>query len=86
MALYSTLAIRMRADGTELQRSGFTYLLHKSNAEWKIHEIIATDLDSSSAPIERYSQSHITHQWEPSDMGEGWRCRACNQCPELPNF
>jgi hypothetical protein len=44
-ALYSTIAIRMKADGTELQRSGFTYLLHKSNAGWKIHEIIATDLD-----------------------------------------
>jgi hypothetical protein len=44
-ALYSTVAIRMKADGTELQRSGFTYLLHKSNAGWKIHEIIATDLD-----------------------------------------
>jgi ketosteroid isomerase-like protein len=44
-ALYSTVAIRMKADGTELQRSGFTYLLHKSNAGWKIHEIIATDPD-----------------------------------------
>jgi ketosteroid isomerase-like protein len=44
-ALYSTVAIRMKADGTELQRSGFTYLLHKSDAGWKIHEIIATDLD-----------------------------------------
>ena len=44
-ALYSTVAIRMTADGTELQRSGFTYLLHKSNAGWRIHELIATDLD-----------------------------------------
>jgi ketosteroid isomerase-like protein len=44
-ALYSTVAIRMKADGTELQRSGFTYLLHKSNVGWRIHEIIATDLD-----------------------------------------
>lgn len=44
-ALYSTVAIRMKADGTELERSGFTYLLHKSNAGWRIHEIIATDLD-----------------------------------------
>jgi ketosteroid isomerase-like protein len=44
-ALYSTVAIRMKADGTEMQRSGFTYLLHKSNVGWKIHEIIATDLD-----------------------------------------
>jgi hypothetical protein len=27
------------------QRGGFTYLLHKSSAGWRIHEIIATDLD-----------------------------------------
>jgi ketosteroid isomerase-like protein len=44
-ALYSTVAIRLKADGTEMQRSGFTYLLHKSSAGWKIHELIATDLD-----------------------------------------
>jgi hypothetical protein len=44
-ALYSTIAIRMKADGTEMQRSGFTYLLHKDNAGWRIHEIIGTDLD-----------------------------------------
>jgi ketosteroid isomerase-like protein len=44
-ALYSTVAIRMKADGTEMQRSGFTYLLHKGNTGWKIHQIIATDID-----------------------------------------
>ena len=44
-ALYSTVVIRMKTDGTEMQRLGFTYLLHKSNAGWRIHEIIATDLD-----------------------------------------
>jgi hypothetical protein len=44
-ALYSTVAIRMKSDGTEMQRSGFTYLLQKSNAGWKMHQIIATDLD-----------------------------------------
>ncbi|MBB4372625.1 hypothetical protein GGD63_005435 [Bradyrhizobium sp. cir1] len=44
-ALYSTVAIRMKADGTEMQRSGFTYLLHKGDAGWRIHEIIATDVD-----------------------------------------
>ena len=38
-------AIRMKVDGTEMQRSGFTYLLQKSNAGWRIHEIIATDVD-----------------------------------------
>src|SRR5215472_16237426 len=31
-ALYSTVAIRIKTDGTEMQRSRFTYLLHKSNA------------------------------------------------------
>jgi hypothetical protein len=35
----------MKADGTEMQRAGVIYLLHKSNAGWKIHEIIVTDLD-----------------------------------------
>jgi len=44
-ALFSTVATRIKTDGTEMQQSGFTYLLHKSDAGWKIHEIIATDLD-----------------------------------------
>jgi hypothetical protein len=44
-ALYSTVAIRMKTDGTELQQAGFTYLLHKGGAGWKINEVIATDLD-----------------------------------------
>ena len=44
-ALYSTVAIRMKADGTELQKAGFTYLLHKGGAGWKINEVIATDLN-----------------------------------------
>jgi hypothetical protein len=44
-ALYSSVAIRMKTDGTEMNRAGNTYLLHKSNAGWRIHEIIATDLD-----------------------------------------
>ena len=44
-ALYSTIAIRMKTDGTEMQRSGFTYLLHKGNAGWRIYKIIATDVD-----------------------------------------
>lgn len=43
--LYSTVAIRLKADGTELQRAGFAYLLQKGSSGWKIHEIIATDLD-----------------------------------------
>ena len=44
-ALCSAVTIRVKADGTEMQRSGFTYLLHKTDAGWKIHELIGTDLD-----------------------------------------
>ena len=44
-ALFSTIPIRMKTDGTEMQRSGFTYLLLKGDAGWRIHEIIATDVD-----------------------------------------
>jgi hypothetical protein len=28
-----------------MQRAGFTYLLKKDDSGWKIHELIATDLD-----------------------------------------
>ena len=45
-ALYGTVAVRMRRDGTELERVAFTYLLHKGNSGWKIHELVATDVDS----------------------------------------
>jgi hypothetical protein len=44
-ALYATVAVRMKTDGTELQRAGFTYLLHKGTDGWKINELVATDLD-----------------------------------------
>jgi hypothetical protein len=44
-AIYSTIAVRYKADGTELQRAGFTYVLHKGDTGWKIHELIATDQD-----------------------------------------
>ena len=44
-ALYSMVAIRMKADGTEMGRSGFIYLLHKPDAGWRIHAIIPADLD-----------------------------------------
>lgn len=44
-AFYGTIAIRMRSDGTELQRAAFTYLLHKGETGWKIHQLIATDID-----------------------------------------
>jgi hypothetical protein len=45
-ALYGTVAVRMKTDGTELERAAFTYLLHKGDGSWKIHELIATDVDS----------------------------------------
>ena len=44
-AFCSAVALRLKADGTEMQRAGITYLLHKSDGEWKIHEAIGTDLD-----------------------------------------
>jgi len=45
-ALYGTVAVRMKTDGTELERAAFTYLLHKGDSGWKIHELVATDVDS----------------------------------------
>jgi hypothetical protein len=33
-ALYGAIAIRMKTDGTELQRVGATYLLHKGSDGW----------------------------------------------------
>jgi hypothetical protein len=44
-AIYSTVAIRYKTDGSEMPRGGFTYLLHKGPSGWKIHELIATDMD-----------------------------------------
>jgi ketosteroid isomerase-like protein len=44
-AIYSTIAVRYKTDGSELQRAGFTYLLRKGPSGWKIHELVATDLD-----------------------------------------
>jgi len=44
-AIYSAVAIRYKTDGSEMPRGGFTYLLHKGPSGWKIHELIATDMD-----------------------------------------
>lgn len=44
-ALFSTVALRLKADGTEMQRVSFTNLLQKGSFGWKIHVIIPTDLD-----------------------------------------
>jgi hypothetical protein len=43
--IYSVVAIRCKVDGTELERAGFTYVLHKDDSNWRIYELIATDLD-----------------------------------------
>jgi hypothetical protein len=44
-AFCSAVSIRVKVDGTEMERSGFTYVLHKTDAAWKIYEVIGTDLD-----------------------------------------
>ena len=44
-AIYSAVAIRYKTDGSEMPRGGFTYLLHKGQSGWKIHTLIATDVD-----------------------------------------
>jgi hypothetical protein len=49
-ALYGTIASRFKSDGTELERTAFTYLLHKGNSGWKIHQLIATDVDKLIDP------------------------------------
>jgi hypothetical protein len=49
-AMYSAVAIRFASDGREMQRAGFTYLLHKGPAGWRIHELVATDLDKLLDP------------------------------------
>jgi hypothetical protein len=43
--LHNTVAIRIESGRQSIATVCFTYLLHKGNAGWKIHEIIATDLD-----------------------------------------
>ena len=48
--LYGCVANRLRSNGTELERTAFTYLLHKGTAGWKIHLLIATDLDKLISP------------------------------------
>ena len=45
MALCSTITVRRKADGSELQRRGTTYLLRKGADGWKIRQLMATDFD-----------------------------------------
>jgi hypothetical protein len=44
-ALYELVAERIKGDGTIMERSGFTYCLHKGKEGWQIYSLIATDLD-----------------------------------------
>lgn len=44
-ALFSVIAVRVKRDGSELQKAGFTYLLRKGDEDWKIHALMATDPD-----------------------------------------
>jgi hypothetical protein len=45
MALCSTITVRRKADGTELQRLGTTYLLRKGPDGWRIRQLMVTDFD-----------------------------------------
>jgi hypothetical protein len=49
-ALCGTIAIRMKTDGSELERVGYTYLLHKDSEGWRIHQVIPTDIDKLISP------------------------------------
>lgn len=44
-ALFSVIAMRYKADGTEQMRAGYTYLVRKEKGDWKIYANIATDQD-----------------------------------------
>ena len=44
-ALYDVIAERLKGDRTIMERSGFTYCLHKGKDGWKIYNLIFTDLD-----------------------------------------
>jgi ketosteroid isomerase-like protein len=44
-ALYEVVAERLKGDGTIMERSGFTYCLHKAKEGWRIYNLIVTDLD-----------------------------------------
>lgn len=45
MALCSTITARRKADGSELQRVGSTYLWRRGVEGWKIRHLMVTDLD-----------------------------------------
>jgi hypothetical protein len=39
-AFATGIAIRFRTDGEELERSGISYLLHKTDSDWKIASMV----------------------------------------------
>ena len=43
VAVVSTRTVRYKADGQELERIGFTYLLRKTNEGWKIAVLVGHD-------------------------------------------
>ena len=43
MALCSVEYVRRKSDGTELQRSGATYIVRKGDNGWRFAQAIATD-------------------------------------------
>ena len=45
MALCSTIIARWRADGSEMERVGTTFLLRRGTDGWKIRQLMMTDLD-----------------------------------------
>src|SRR5690242_8876113 len=48
-ALVTGVAIRYKADGQELERVGVTYVLHKTDAGWKIAVLVLHDADENRA-------------------------------------
>jgi hypothetical protein len=45
MAVLIGVAIRYKADGSELERVGITYIVRKQNADWEITVLAAYDPD-----------------------------------------
>jgi len=43
--LVTGIAIRYKADGRELERTGVTYVLHRNDAGWKIAVVVLHDAD-----------------------------------------
>jgi hypothetical protein len=48
--LVTGVAIRYKVDGTELERVGVTYVLHKTDTGWKIAVLILHDANEGGLP------------------------------------